>query len=186
MAIYAMCALGAYLLAFVVGQSIVGRFTRVRNIPRQDVWIRYLGAAVMTWLLWPTLELLKHQPVRPLWMVIGTALIVGGLFISLWAQWTLGRFWVGGIGLHKQHRLITGGPYRCVRHPLYSGMVISTIGLGVFCLSPLMFLTAFSFFGGFLLRIPAEEQMMRKRFKGRYELYVANTGLLFPKLKRGS
>jgi protein-S-isoprenylcysteine O-methyltransferase Ste14 len=184
MAVYSFIAMCAYMLAIVIGQSVVGSFTHARNIRRGDVWLRFLGASVMPLLMIPAMSRLKDQPVRPVWMVLGSALIVCGLFISLWSQWCLGRFWVGGIGLHKGHQLITSGPYRYVRHPLYSGMVISTIGIGVFSLSPILFLAVFCFFGGFMLRIPAEEQMMRNKFKRRHEAYVAKTGLLFPRLRK--
>jgi protein-S-isoprenylcysteine O-methyltransferase Ste14 len=185
MAGYSFIAFYGYIVAFFIGQFVIGNLTGARNLAgRQDVVLRFLGISLMSLLMIMAGITLKDQPVRPYWMIVGGVLIVTGLFISLWSQWVLGQFWVGGVGLHKQHKLITNGPYKFVRHPLYAGMVVSSIGIGVFSFNVLMFMAAFSFFGGFLLRIPAEEALMSKRFKRRHKEYVARTGLLFPRLTK--
>ncbi len=184
MAGYSVIAFVSYVLAFAVLQSIIGRRAHARNIPRRDAPARLILMIVWTLMLVFSLPLLKHEQPNRVAMAIGSIVAAFGLFISMWAQKALDRFWVGGIGLHKQHVLITKGPYRYVRHPLYSGMLISAIGLGVFSLNSLFFGAMILFSCSYAIRIPAEEQMLRNKFKRRHEQYAATTGLLFPRIRK--
>jgi len=117
-------------------------------------------------------------------MVIGGIIVLSGLALSMWSQWVLGKNWVGGVGLRKSHYLVMTGPYRFVQHPLYSGMLLSAFGIGVFSLNPLLFLSALSFFGAYAIRIYGENKLLRRKFKKKYEQYAANTGMLIPRIRR--
>ena len=184
MAGYSIAAFLCYGLTFVLLQQFIGNRFRVQQLPRQDSWARLALLALHSPLLFVAVKTLVDQPVRLFPMLIGSGITVLGLYVSMWAQWTLGRNWVAGVALRKQHQLVTTGPFHYVRHPLYSGMLISTAGLGVFSLNVWFLLAILCFTGGFLLRVPAEEQMLRQKFKKRYESYATSTGMLVPKLQR--
>jgi protein-S-isoprenylcysteine O-methyltransferase Ste14 len=58
----------------------------------------------------------------------GTLVVAAGLAFMVWARRTLGRNWSGRVTLKENHELIRGGPYRLVRHPIYTGLLVATAG----------------------------------------------------------
>ena len=58
----------------------------------------------------------------------GAALLAAGLGFSVWARVLLGRNWSGTVTLKQDHELIRGGPYRWVRHPIYTGLLVGFSG----------------------------------------------------------
>ncbi len=62
------------------------------------------------------------------WLWIGTALVAAGLGFAVAARAYLGRNWSGTVTLKQGHELIRTGPYRLVRHPIYTGMLLAFVG----------------------------------------------------------
>jgi len=62
---------------------------------------------------------------------IGTALVAAGLGFSVWARLHLGRNWSGNVTIKQDHELIRTGPYRFVRHPIYSGLLLAFVGTAI-------------------------------------------------------
>lgn len=184
MAIYCVIAFFGYVTTFVVLQNVIGRHFKLNNIGREESPWRLLLAVMGMLIFTLSLSTMQDEDRRPIPMVAGLLLILAGLIFSLWAQWVLGRNWVGGIALRKGHKLVTSGPYRFIRHPLYSGMLISAAGLALFSFNILFAVSCFMYAGSFLTRIPAEERLLLKKFKNRYEQYAATSGMLFPRLRK--
>src|SRR5215831_13733586 len=65
------------------------------------------------------------------WGAVGAVLSVVGLLFTVWARVHLGKNWSGTVTLKKEHDLITSGPYRIVRHPIYTGLLLAFTGLAV-------------------------------------------------------
>jgi protein-S-isoprenylcysteine O-methyltransferase Ste14 len=63
--------------------------------------------------------------------LVADAIALAGLAIMLWARVTLGGNWSGAVVLKEQHELVTSGPYRFVRHPIYSGLFLLLLGSAV-------------------------------------------------------
>lgn len=61
----------------------------------------------------------------------GVALVAAGLAFSAWARWHLGRNWSGIVTVKENHELVRDGPYRFVRHPIYTGLLLAFIGMAV-------------------------------------------------------
>jgi protein-S-isoprenylcysteine O-methyltransferase Ste14 len=59
------------------------------------------------------------------------ALVAAGLFFACWARHVLGRNWSGVVTLKDDHELIRTGPYRFVRHPIYTGLLLAFVGCAV-------------------------------------------------------
>lgn len=110
---------------------------------------------------------------------IGIALLIVGLFFAIWARRHLGRNWSNRPALKEGHELITSGPYRIVRHPIYAGVLAGILGSalaegGIWAAA---FVVAAIIF---IWRIPIEERIMTQQFPDRYSEYKKNTKALIP------
>jgi protein-S-isoprenylcysteine O-methyltransferase Ste14 len=70
-------------------------------------------------------------PATRLVFFTGTTLVVAGIAFSIWARAYLGRNWSGVVTLKTDHELIRSGPYRFVRHPIYTGLLLAIIGSAI-------------------------------------------------------
>jgi protein-S-isoprenylcysteine O-methyltransferase Ste14 len=117
-----------------------------------------------------------------LWAAIGAALTFLGLLFTVWARIYLGRNWSGVAAVKADHELITGGPYRWVRHPIYSGLALAFVGMAIAggewrgILSIALALIAI------VQRIFVEERFMREQFGVVYDAYARHVRALVPGL----
>jgi protein-S-isoprenylcysteine O-methyltransferase Ste14 len=113
---------------------------------------------------------------------------MAGFAIGVYSMWwfcrihrTLGDNWSPVLEIRREHTLITGGPYRYVRHPMYTDM---TLWLVSFTLVTANWFYALIFCLGltviFILRIPDEERLMTERFGEQYRAYMKRTKRLIP------
>ncbi len=131
----------------------------------------------------PELGFLKYRFVS--WgfgaCLMGFILMVAGLGFAVWARIYLGRSWRGDIKLTPQHQLIQSGPYKYVRHPIYSGMILAIIGtvlvLGELWVLVMFFVTTFAF----VTKSRKEEKLLLQQFPG-YSQYKAKVKAFLPYL----
>jgi protein-S-isoprenylcysteine O-methyltransferase Ste14 len=112
--------------------------------------------------------------------LVGLALIVMGYTLLLLGQITLGRFHSSTLVIKEDHRLITHGIYRLVRHPMYLGVILVAIGLAVTASSVTGFLIMLALVPVFLIRIRMEERLLMQEFGDAYRAYRAATNKLIP------
>jgi protein-S-isoprenylcysteine O-methyltransferase Ste14 len=62
---------------------------------------------------------------------IGVLMTVAGVGLAIWARWRLGRNWSDKVVLKVDHELIRSGPYRYLRHPIYTGILVALAGTAV-------------------------------------------------------
>jgi protein-S-isoprenylcysteine O-methyltransferase Ste14 len=67
----------------------------------------------------------------PFWAAAGATLTAAGLSLAIWARAHLGQNWSGTITIKEDHELVTDGPYRAVRHPIYTGLLLAFVGQAV-------------------------------------------------------
>lgn len=115
--------------------------------------------------------------------VVGLALVVAGLGISVWARRHIGQFWSGRVMLKEGHQLIQSGPYARVRHPIYSGIFLATLGTALFVGEWRALLGATIFLVAHWLKGRREEALLAGQFGEVYEEYRQRTGSLVPKLR---
>jgi protein-S-isoprenylcysteine O-methyltransferase Ste14 len=127
----------------------------------------------------PGPEIDVPEPLR--W--IGLGLVVGGVAFSIWAILTLGRHYDLEIEIHRDHELVRAGPYRLVRHPVYTGLGLHFVGA---CLATgnllLIVGTLFVTYPALFVRARAEERLLRERFGAAYDAYAKEVGMLVPLL----
>lgn len=113
----------------------------------------------------------------------GLAISLSGSMLFFWTHLALGKNWSGVLEIAKGHELVINGPYRFIRHPMYSACFL--IGIGVLLLSANWMvggisLAAFGYM--YVVRVADEEAMMIDQFGRNYEAYMTTTGRLFPRL----
>jgi protein-S-isoprenylcysteine O-methyltransferase Ste14 len=113
--------------------------------------------------------------------VAGLALMWAGFAFRAWAIRELGRFFTVTVGVTEGHRVVDTGPYRWVRHPSYTGMVVFFLGFGVALDSWLSVAAAVLLpLAGIVVRIHYEEQLLRRELGQAYADYSKRTSRLLP------
>jgi len=112
---------------------------------------------------------------------LALALLVGGLVLRWVAILTLGRHFTVNVAIARDHRLVRSGPYRLVRHPSYTGLLVAFLGMGIAFhswLSLAVLLVPVT--AALAHRITIEEHALREAFGREYEDWAARTWRLLP------
>ena len=98
-----------------------------------------------------------------------------------WARISLGRLWSGTITLRENHVIIQDGPYRRVRHPIYTGFIGAAWSYALLTASPASLLGAALLTAQMAWKAKREEQFLRAELgSAAYDLYAASTPMLIP------
>lgn len=108
-------------------------------------------------------------------------MVAAGLGLAVWARAHLGRNWSGIVTVKKDHALIRTGPYRIVRHPIYTGLLLALIGTAAAIDEWRVVVAVICALIGFLRKIQVEEKRMRENFP-EYSRYRQQTAALIPLL----
>src|ERR1019366_458328 len=115
----------------------------------------------------------------PLRAGVGLVLFADGLAFAIWARLHIGRNWGSPMSQKTETELVTSGPYRRVRHPIYSGILIATIGTAV-ALS-WAWLIAVALAGiYFVYSAIVEERNLTEQFPDTYPAFKDSTKMLLP------
>ena len=123
----------------------------------------------------------QTAPLPVSFLYLGVLLALLGITVRQWALATLGRFFFPQIEFSSDHRLITKGPYRLIRHPSYTGATLTFLGLALIMQSWGAVAVTVVYLGVFLgSRIFGEERALKKEFGKEYEAYAKRTKRLIP------
>ena len=110
---------------------------------------------------------------------VGLVLFALGLGLAIWARRHIGRNWGGPMTQKDEPELVTSGPYRLVRHPIYSGILAAGVGTAVAL--GWVWLTAVALAGiYFIYSARVEERYMLEQFPDAYPDYKRSTKMLVP------
>ncbi len=110
-----------------------------------------------------------------------TLYAVGGV-LRIAPVFVLGRRFSGLVAIQPDHRLVTGGIYRVIRHPSYLGLLVNALGWGLAFRAGVGVFIAVLMLIVVLARIDAEERLLRVTFGVEYDAYRARTWRLIPYL----
>lgn len=126
-------------------------------------------------------EFIRMRPATDWYNYIGVALIFFGGLIRIYSRKALDRFFSFEVIIQKDHKLITKGLYKNIRHPMYLGISLILLGLAI-ALSSLYGILFLIIFGipVLLYRISAEEDLLIKEFGQEYLNYMERTKKIIP------
>ena len=151
-----------YMLPTLLGAWIF--FAERRVLVRVGLW-------------WPAIP-------TPAWLMwLGATMTLAGLLFAIWARLYLGKNWSGLVQDKHDHELIRSGPYRFVRHPIYSGILLALVGTTLCRRNVWGFLGVALVWLGLWLKSRLEERFMVETFGAQYEDYRRATGAILPHLR---
>ena len=108
----------------------------------------------------------------------GCVLCIAGLVFATWARVVLGSNWGMPMTLHEDPELVTSGPYRYVRHPIYTGL--TAMWLGTLLVYPVTALPGIVIIAHSIYSAVCEERDMEQRFPEAYPEYKKRSKMLLP------
>ncbi|MFI9809035.1 methyltransferase family protein [Streptomyces sp. NPDC052301] len=122
---------------------------------------------------------------QPELAVAGALLAVASTALLLWARWVLGTMWASVPLVQEHHELRTDGPYRLVRHPIYTGLLGLIVGAMLACGFGVWIALLTVAVPWLLRRVRVEDDLMARQFGAAYEAYRADVPALVPRAGPG-
>jgi protein-S-isoprenylcysteine O-methyltransferase Ste14 len=110
---------------------------------------------------------------------VGLSLFLVGLAVAIWARLHLGRNWGMPMSEKDDPELVTSGPYRWIRNPIYSGLILAMIGTAI-AVSLEWLVIAVILGGYFIYSAVMEQRLMARQFPNTYPAYQSATKMLIP------
>ncbi|MFC1977362.1 protein-S-isoprenylcysteine O-methyltransferase [Chloroflexota bacterium] len=120
----------------------------------------------------------------PVWLrIIGVIGFAFAVFMHGWSHVALKTNWSPLLEIKEEQKLITTGPYKYIRHPMYTAFWLWAIFQGISLSNWLVLAIGILSFGiMYFARVKHEEQLMIEEFGEEYKAYMKKTGRLFPKI----
>ena len=168
-----------WVLAALFAKRTVHRETGARRLA-------YIGVAVIGWLLlfrgrrFTSPFNVHIIPQTDALLVVSSILCLCGLGLCLWARAVLGRNWSGTVTLKENHELIVRGPYRLVRHPIYTGLLAMLMATAIQQGHLAGLLGVALVFVSFWIKLSYEEELMLHQFPQQYPAYRQRVKRIIP------
>ena len=177
---------GALWVAFMVywGATAQKAALTQREEPKESRALHQLlmnGALLLLFLPIPGL-LWRYLPAGPRPVAVGLAVQVASALLHVWARRHLGRNWSSAVMIKDEHRLVRSGPYRVVRHPIYSAILGMSVGTAIVSgrLHALLGVATIAF--AYWRKIRLEERLLGETFGADYDAYKRQSWALIPGL----
>lgn len=187
---YAAIGFVIALVCFFVSEQIGAIIIPAKRRGGAKVHRRNVGSNIMVYFSW--IAVLAFSVVfaktgialLPDWVYyIGIAVMLAGIAFRQWAIAVLGRYFSGVIGVQKEQRVVESGPYRLIRHPSYTGVLIFYAGMGLAVQSLAAVLIDIAIFGiVYGYRIFVEEKVLISELGNSYVEYMKRTKRVIPYL----
>lgn len=141
----------------------------------------YACIAVAIWLSYQPAGQLGNSPLRTALFWTGLTLMASGLALRFWAIRVLARFFTVDVNIQEGHELIRRGPYRRLRHPSYTGSLMTFLGFGLALGNLWSLLVVMApVTVAFVWRMRVEERVLAEAFPAQYPGYARQTKRLIP------
>ena len=174
-------------IVWLLSEVVLNRFVRSKMNNSKDldknsmliIWIVIfisisLGVLCSIYLYQPIID---SNTIR----YLGLCMIVAGIIIRMISIGTLGKYFTVNLAVHEDHKLVRNGLYRYIRHPSYTGSLLSFLGLGLTFNNWIGLVVIFiPILSSFLYRINIEEKLLLDRFGSEYSEYKTHSKRLIP------
>ncbi len=174
-------------LVYLISEVLltITRRSRSRTGTKQDrstlgvIWMVIMvsiAAGVYVAARWPAAALHGQM-----FALVGVLLFVAGLLLRWWAIITLGRFFTVDVVIEKDHEVVERGPFRVVRHPSYTGVLLAFVGFALSLRNwAALLVILVPIFAAFIRRMNVEEDALSRALGSRYADYMRRTKRLVP------
>jgi protein-S-isoprenylcysteine O-methyltransferase Ste14 len=114
---------------------------------------------------------------------IGAAITFAGVAFAIWARYVLGSNWSSAVAIREGHELIQTGPYRLIRHPIYTGIIAAAWGTAIAVGELGAFLGVILIALGFTYKGKQEELNMERTFGESWIAHRLRTGMFLPRMR---
>jgi protein-S-isoprenylcysteine O-methyltransferase Ste14 len=187
------------LLIFITGAFISGHYRRKAARKGGSVSLKEEGLAITialrlsglslwacvfawlinpTWMEWSRVAL----PEWVRWLGVGMGILAN--FLAYWVFTNLDENISPTVVVREKAYLVTSGPYRWVRHPLYTMGTLAYLGFALLAENWFITILSLLVFVVLALRTPKEEAHLLEKFGDEYRTYMQQTGRYLPKLKK--
>ena len=112
---------------------------------------------------------------------LGVCLTAAGIAVAFWARWHLGTNWSGVVTLKEGHELIRTGPYRTIRHPIYTGILLALLGTAITSGQVRALLAVVIVWLSFYVKARREESFLSQEFGPGFAEHKQRTGMFLPR-----
>jgi protein-S-isoprenylcysteine O-methyltransferase Ste14 len=173
-----------FALYWLVAAFGVKRTAKRQNPAERLLYIAFLAAGFF--LLDqenPNWGRLNHRFVPDqLWIAwVGSALCVAGVLFAIWARRTIGKDWSAEVQIKEGHELIRSGPYAHIRHPIYTGLLLATLGTALLIGEYRGLIAVAMFLVGFTRKARKEESFLAAEFGPAFDEHRRHTGFFLPR-----
>jgi protein-S-isoprenylcysteine O-methyltransferase Ste14 len=123
----------------------------------------------------------RFLPLSPVCDIAAILLTAVGVAFAIWARAHLGKYWSAQVTIREEHRLIRTGPYRFIRHPIYTGMLLALLGT-VLAVGEYRAILGFALILlGFIKKARKEESFLQIQFGPDFDEHKRHTGFFLPR-----
>lgn len=113
--------------------------------------------------------------------ITGALATFAGLGLAIWARWHLGTNWSSTVSIRADHELIHTGPYRTIRHPIYTGMLLALAGTALALGEVRGVIACVIVLVAFYFKARREESFLTQEFGERFVERARHTGMFLPR-----
>src|SRR5262245_15348674 len=168
----------AFFAYWIAASTNVKRTVKRESVVSRLIVFLFCGGGCV--LLFSNPRSVRILPQNAILDFVGSVASLFGLAILLWARRTLAGNWSATVALKENHELIQNGPYRFVRHPIYSGFLLMCLAAAIVYGHANGFLGFVLVFIGFWYKLRQEEKLMTTRFPDEYSQYKSRVKALVP------
>jgi protein-S-isoprenylcysteine O-methyltransferase Ste14 len=181
---------GIWVLSWIIASGWSGRTVKRASLGDELSYrILIIAGAALTFAFRSASRGLGHRiypppPVAGNWVLV--ALAVLGCVFAWWARLHLGSLWSSTVTRKADHRIVDTGPYRVVRHPIYTGLIVALLATAAALGTPTAFAGVALMIAGIVMKARLEEKFLRQEF-GRevYDAYARRVPMLVPSWPKG-
>ena len=172
--ILAVWLVGALFTKRTVRRESIGHTLVQRGLAIAAYVLLLYSRIPVAWMHW------RFVRQGPAWGYAGVAITGLGVGLAIWARFLLGGNWSANVTVKESHELIQSGPYRFVRHPIYTGISLAIAGTAL-AVGEVRGLVALVFaVAAWRVKWPVEERFMTEQFGDRYVEYRRRVKALIP------